>query len=133
MVGDDQGWIKEAGDIAVAKFGCKIFSKTLFHIPTGGSHDQSTFNHENFETKCAGETVTLQSANSAMLSLRHMSHGEHDLKGVCADVHAPTSSVCSHGVWAGNVELGIRWHNYICSCSASAHHHQALLLRYIIL
>ena len=57
MVGDDQAWIKEAGEIAVAKFGCKIFSKTLFHIPTGGSHDQSTFNHENFETKCAGEAT----------------------------------------------------------------------------
>ena len=55
MVGDDQAWIKEAGKIAVDRFGCSIFSKTLFHIPTGGSHDQSTFNHENFETKCAGE------------------------------------------------------------------------------
>lgn len=58
MVGDDQKWIKEAGEIAVAKYGCKIFSKTLFHIPTGGSHDQSTFNHENFETKCAGEPLS---------------------------------------------------------------------------
>jgi hypothetical protein len=55
MVGDDQQWIKDATEMAVAKFGCKPFSKTLFHIPTGGSHDQETFNHEEFETKCAGE------------------------------------------------------------------------------
>lgn len=54
MVGDDQKWIQEASRIAVAKFGCKPFSKTLFHIPSGGSHDQETFNHEKFETKCAG-------------------------------------------------------------------------------
>lgn len=55
MVGDDQQWIKDATEIAVAKFGCKPFSKMLFHIPTGGSHDQETFNHEKFETKCAGK------------------------------------------------------------------------------
>ena len=54
MVGDDQEWIAEASKIAAATLGCKTFSKTLFHIPTGGSHDQETFNHESFETKCAG-------------------------------------------------------------------------------
>ena len=54
-MGDDQKWIREATELAVARFGCRPFSKTLFHVPTGGSHDQETFNHERFETKCAGE------------------------------------------------------------------------------
>ncbi len=58
MVGDDQEWIAQASKVAAATFGCKPFSKTLFHIPTGGSHDQETFNHENFETKCAGVLLT---------------------------------------------------------------------------
>lgn len=55
MVGDDQNWISEASEVAAATLGCQPFSKTLFHIPTGGSHDQETFNHESFEIKCAGE------------------------------------------------------------------------------
>lgn len=59
MVGDDQEWIAEASKIAAATLGCKTFSKTLFHIATGGSHDQETFNHENFETKCAGACCTV--------------------------------------------------------------------------
>ena len=54
-MGDDQKWIREATELAVARFGCRPFSKTLFHVPTGGSHDQETFNHERFETKCAGK------------------------------------------------------------------------------
>ena len=54
-MGDDQKWIREAREVAVATFGCQPFSKTLFHIPTGGSHDQETFNHEKFDRKCAGK------------------------------------------------------------------------------
>lgn len=54
MVGDDQEWIAEASKVAEARFGCKPFPKTMFHIPTGGSHDQETFNHESFEVKCLG-------------------------------------------------------------------------------
>lgn len=69
MVGDDQAWIKEAGKVAVDEFGCRIFSKTLFHIPTGGSHDQSTFNHENFETKCAGEALFSLRLHALLCSL----------------------------------------------------------------
>ena len=57
MVGDDQKWIKEAGEIAVATVGCQIFSKRLFRSPTGGAHDQETFTHEKFETKCAGKAL----------------------------------------------------------------------------
>lgn len=101
MVGDDQAWIKEAGDIAVARFGCRIFSKTLFHIPTGGSHDQSTFNHENFETKCAGKAQPVKTLNpkpcSAMLLFVCLSHREHEEKDIrclirCACTHATRMS-----------------------------------------
>ena len=93
MVGDDQKWIKEAGEIAVAKYGCKIFSKTLFHIPTGGLHDQSTFNHENFETKCAGETpcsLCLTSSALARSSLVSLAHGHKDADG---QLHLPYNFV----------------------------------------
>ena len=54
LVGDDQEWINEAGELAEAALGCKLFSKVLYHVPSGGSHDQETFNHESFEVKCAG-------------------------------------------------------------------------------
>ncbi|EIE21571.1 hypothetical protein COCSUDRAFT_56782 [Coccomyxa subellipsoidea C-169] len=70
MVGDDQEWIAQASKIAAATFGCKPFSKTLFHIPTGGSHDQETFNHENFETKCAG---TLQ----FLVDIEFLNHADY--------------------------------------------------------
>lgn len=61
LVGDDQDWINEAGELAEAALGCKLFSKVLYHVPSGGSHDQETFNHESFEVKCAGNAHVLSS------------------------------------------------------------------------
>lgn len=91
MVGDDQKWIKEAGEIAVAKFGCKIFSKTLFHIPTGGSHDQETFNHEKFETKCAGKD--LLSCSCILCCAQRQS---------CRRRHCREASICNSGLGGRN-------------------------------
>ena len=54
MVGDDQKWIVHASKLAAAALGCEVISKTMFHTPTGGAHDQETFNHEPFDVKCAG-------------------------------------------------------------------------------
>lgn len=54
MVGDDQQWIADASELAVAALGCTAITKPLFHVPTGGAHDQETFNHEPYDIKCAG-------------------------------------------------------------------------------
>ena len=91
MVGDDQQWIRDATEIAVAKFGCKPFSKTLFHIPTGGSHDQETFNHEKFETKCAGD-------------LAHLCR-----KRATQDMHAPRMGYAGLHLDPFSVEYPITW------------------------
>ena len=54
MVGDDRQWIADASKLAVAALGCTAVTEPLFHVPTGGAHDQETFNHEPYDIKCAG-------------------------------------------------------------------------------
>ncbi len=68
LVGDDRQWIAEASKLAVAALGCTPVTEPLFHVPTGGAHDQETFNHEPYEIKCAGGDATIRELAHPLLS-----------------------------------------------------------------
>ena len=88
LVGNDQDWINQAGELAEAALGCQLFTKVLYHVPSGGSHDQETFNHASFEVKCAG-TQLLSSGDPQTCNERCTVLQRDTLprKGICLGHH----------------------------------------------